>query len=488
MAQEQIGIGGTPNDSTGDSIRESFTKVNNNATDAENRLALLETLSFFNFVGGGEWDANTNTPDAATTLVNDGDAMRVSVSGSTLLDGISKWSINDFIYKGGGQIRKQDSGVHQDEIIVSDPSDLAQFLNVGKYELPAGRYIFDGDLDFGTNQIDLVTPDGFYTFKQTNINSITYTGVDCFICNTATGVALKWDDGFLICPNGTGIEVSNGNSLILTLMVFVCKKAALVTSFGFVTLNDIPIVFSEDGLELINCGTTTAKLLQLSDGLDLGGTALTVSGASSKDLLLTGMLAKPTATESFLDIQANFGGDVAISSGIYSTGGGAFFKGASRDQTDVDIRLQNVKNVKTSGESASAYIAAGSEVQTTLSAPDTATVISGVWTPHLLERFTVSAAGVVTYTGKEEVSIPITFKAQVAPDSGSNQPYEIYVRVNGTTLDLQSRDTVTPDSGNPEKAVMITELTFNTDDYFEIVILGVGHSIDVDLTSVSLVV
>lgn len=42
MSQEQIGIGSSPNDSNGDSIRVAFEKVNNNATDAEGRFTVIE--------------------------------------------------------------------------------------------------------------------------------------------------------------------------------------------------------------------------------------------------------------------------------------------------------------------------------------------------------------------------------------------------------------------------------------------------------------
>ena len=42
MSQEQINVGSSPNDGTGDPARTAFTKVNNNATDAEDRLSDLE--------------------------------------------------------------------------------------------------------------------------------------------------------------------------------------------------------------------------------------------------------------------------------------------------------------------------------------------------------------------------------------------------------------------------------------------------------------
>jgi len=42
MAQQQINVGVSPNDNTGDPLRDAFIKANSNFTDSEDRLGSLE--------------------------------------------------------------------------------------------------------------------------------------------------------------------------------------------------------------------------------------------------------------------------------------------------------------------------------------------------------------------------------------------------------------------------------------------------------------
>jgi hypothetical protein len=60
---------------------------------AEGRLA--KTLRALNYKG--DWDADTNTPTLATGTGTRGDVYKVSVAGSTTLDGVTSWGLNDFL-------------------------------------------------------------------------------------------------------------------------------------------------------------------------------------------------------------------------------------------------------------------------------------------------------------------------------------------------------------------------------------------------------
>jgi hypothetical protein len=203
-------------------------------------------------------------------------------------------------------------------IVIKTLADIAQFLNAGDYDFPADRYIIDEDLDFGTARINLITTNGFYEFVSTAFGSVTYTGTTPFITSATTGHIVHWDYGFLITPNATAIQLTDGNSIIMTLPVFAgCKKVMLITGFEFVTLNDFPMVGCETGIECVNCLTVTAKLLQWNSGQDLSGTALTVSGALSERLLMMMFDSRPEATESILDIQANWGGRASLLGGLF---------------------------------------------------------------------------------------------------------------------------------------------------------------------------
>jgi len=145
----------------------------------------------------------------------------------------------------GGELSDQTdlySKIRNGQLAIKQLSDISSFLVGSSYELPSGRYVFDGDLNIGTNNFKLI--DGaFYTFKFSNINSITYTGTGPMFDATVSGSAIKMDDGFLNAPNCSEvILMTDGNSLLMTLVIIVAKKWATITDTGFVTLNDMPIL------------------------------------------------------------------------------------------------------------------------------------------------------------------------------------------------------------------------------------------------------
>jgi len=259
------------------------------------------------------------------------------------------------------------------ELVIKSLTDIAQFLVGSSYELPAGRYVFDQDLNIGLNNFKLITVSGFYTFKFSDINMVTYTGTGSMFDATAGGQAIKADDGFFNVPNGTCIEMTNGNSLILTLVIVVAQKVANLTSTSFVTLNDLPLVGSGDGITCTNCGTITAKLLQWNSGANTSGVGLTITGGTSERLIMSTCDARPESSECYLDIQSSYGGQVSIAGGVFESAlNGLFFKGGtSLNQTSPTVFAGAVVNVPQSK----------SEIFGHLSSNSTETVISTIDTP-----------------------------------------------------------------------------------------------------------
>ena len=76
----------------------------------------------------------------------------------------------------------------------------------------------------------------------------------------------------------------------------------------------------------------------------------------------------------------------------------------------------------------------------------------------------------------------------ITPASGTNKDYSVYVRKNGTTLDLASRDIASADSGNPAKIVIITELDLVTNDFIELVIESNNSTTDVTCSAVTMII
>lgn len=134
------------------------------------------------------------------------------------------------------------------------------------------------------------------------------------------------------------------------------------------------------------------------------------------------------------------------------------------------------------------YIADGDESSTTISAIDTPTVISGTWTESEVCRFTTDSSGKVTYTGLDNVLLFVTSKFLLDPASGSNRTYWGYIRLNGTDLDLVSRDVISADAANPGKMILETEIEFSTGDYIEVVVENKTNSVDCTASGVNFII
>lgn len=56
----------------------------------------------------GNWDASTNTPTLVSSTGTIGQTYRVSVAGTTTLNGISSWAVEDYVYFDGSAWQKDD--------------------------------------------------------------------------------------------------------------------------------------------------------------------------------------------------------------------------------------------------------------------------------------------------------------------------------------------------------------------------------------------
>jgi len=349
---------------------------------------------------------------------------------------------------------------NQTEVIIKSLLDLAPYLVGTSYELPFGRYVFDQDIDLGTDNIKLI--DGaFYSITATNINTVVYTGTGAMFDASVAGTALKMDDIFLSSPNcSETFLMTDGNSLLTTLVVCISKKVATLTRMEFVTLNEAPLVGSADGLECIDCVTISAKLFQWNDGADTSGVALTVSGALSKRLIMSTCDARPAATECYLDIQSTYAGLVSIAGGVFDNSlSGLFFKGApSLDQTNPNIFVGGVINVPSSKTEIFGHFA-GNATATTIAIVNTPVKINAGtgWTDVRKERFTFLAVGTWTYTGLESMDVSLSATVTVNPSGGGSKSISTYFAKNGT-VDVTTRGNVTASAGGQITNIAIMSL------------------------------
>ncbi|MFZ4748116.1 MAG: hypothetical protein ACOYLK_14710 [Sphingomonas sp.] len=80
---------------------------------ADMKSAVLADLSY-----QGAWNASTNTPTLASATGTSGYLYKVSVAGSTTLDDVTSWSLNDFaIYDGTEWLKGQSSTTYDGAVV-----------------------------------------------------------------------------------------------------------------------------------------------------------------------------------------------------------------------------------------------------------------------------------------------------------------------------------------------------------------------------------
>jgi len=397
----------------------------------------------------------------AQTTFNDGDALsvvRAAINGNA----------ND----------AQSKLVNQ--VAINTLADISQFLVSTTYELPSGTYYFNNSIDFLTADILLTDANGCYDFRTNCIAVITYTGTTPFITSGAAGQVVTFSPWRITTTNALVFDGDGfaGNSFISNFGIFVsCKEMVRLTGWDFFTVDSFAGIDCEAGITLTDVNNVICLLGQWNLTQGNGSAFVTLLGASSGRFIGALPNSQPALNDFFFDVQSTFGGSISMIGGDHTLGAGSFFKtsGGSRDQDDVDIRVTSITGVEDSQEKVKGYIADGAEVSTTI-VQGSPVVLAGTWTNTVAKRFTMDAAGKVTYNGIEDGIFPITAKLLVTPASGTNKEYDLHIRKNGATLDPASRDVVKADSGNPAKAVVITELALSTTDYFEIVVTGANTS------------
>ena len=236
-----------------------------------------------------------------------------------------------------------------------------------------------------------------------------------------------------------------------------------------------------NGVTLGDVGTTSFQVYQWYPGTNANGAALTLLGAASNKLLMTGIDSEPASTECFIDIQATYGADMSMAVGVHTTGGGDFFAAGSRNQSDIDMITAVIKNVPNSARFFSGHFT-GNSTDTVIASTGVAVKIAGTWTTVGVERFTFDSTGEATYIGKENTKIIASVVATVEPSGGGEKLAALYIARNGTIVST-SKGVASVKTGAQISAV--AEVEISTGDTIEAFIANEDDSTNLLVSTIS---
>ncbi len=306
-----------------DSILSAIGKLNAN-------IALVSGAIVFK----GLWNASTNTPTLTSGVGTTGWMYKVSVAGTTTLDGISSWNVGDQLFF---------DGTHWDKIDGVSTEVLSVFGRTGAVVATAG--------DYNTSQVTEST-NLYYTNARVDAEVATYTGNVTLTGTVFTIGASQVTNSMLVNSSLTlnGTSVSLGGTYTITAAAGTLTGTTLnstvvnssLTSVGTIVTgvwNGTAITNSYLANSTISGVSLGGNLFTLTLGTGLTGTSYNgsagVTAAIDTTVVVT-LTGSQTLTNKTLTAPTiNGGTHTAITSlGIRSTGSGAF-----------DMTIANIENL-----------------------------------------------------------------------------------------------------------------------------------------------
>lgn len=193
---------------------------------------MLKTVSSFaNIIGAlnykGTWNASTNTPTLVSSVGFKGDYYVVSFAGTTNLNGVTDWQINDWAVFNGSVWEKIDntdlvvSVNGQTGVVVLNAANVgaaANTVNILTAGLATGGGALTGNVTITVANIPAANVTGLGTMATQNANAVAITGGSGVFANVtvtsnlyanlaSSNVAAMLDPSMMLAPEGY-IEVN----------------------------------------------------------------------------------------------------------------------------------------------------------------------------------------------------------------------------------------------------------------------------------------
>ena len=255
---------------------------------------MLKTVSnYINVIGAlvykGTWDASTNTPTLVSSVGNQGDYYVVSVAGTTNLNGITDWQVNDIAVFNGAVWQKIDntdavlSVNGQTGAVVLTASDVGATANT-TYVLTSGLLSGGGQLNANVTVSLTTVPVANVTGAVPDTRTVSAGGLLSGGGALSSNVTISLTD----VPSGnvTGLgtmAVQNANAVAIT--------GGTVDNVTLANANITSVAQAFPNNFLANSTTTLGNTT-----LTLGGTVTTVGNLTLTGASVTGTIAMTNTT------------------------------------------------------------------------------------------------------------------------------------------------------------------------------------------------
>lgn len=325
--------------------------------------------------------------------------------------------------------------------------------------------------------------------------TLIYTGTGTFFTVTGGTTFSLRDVGYISCANGKFIDMQTQTSaFVWNGSTCVCSSIGTMSA-DVIFWNGIQIQDFTEGLTF--------------EGTDISSVTLSsfnIKPAGSGTFNIFDMGTATSEIWSYRDAVIDFGASTqtflaGLSNGGNITSGGSAlvasvrFIGASGSPSDNNVGPADTYKWRWDGTvsgpqtivDAHLYITSANEATTTISGTGIGNevLVAGTWSTESATLISTTTGGRITYLPEESRSLPLVCSCRIEPVSGSNKSFELYYKVNGTTLITGSRCRVRASSGTPQNCTVVGQYAFNQNDYVELYIVAQTDTTDVIVRSPS---
>jgi hypothetical protein len=397
------------------------------------KVATLGALSY-----QGTWNASTNVPTLASGVGTQGYYYVVSVAGSTNLDGITDWKVNDYAIYNGTAWQKIDN---TDAVTSVNGQTGVVVLTAGDVGAqPAGTYVTSVGATSPVTSSGGTTPTIAMAAATTSVSGY-LTSTDW---NTFNGKAPATSGTSILYGNGTGgfSNVTVGSGLSFT-------GGTLSSSGGSGTVTSVGGTGTVSGISLSGTVTSSGNLT-LGGALDLSAPP-TIGNTTANTIAGTTVSASTKFAGTYYDASSSAGGNLRTSGGTACFQWGA--GGGNNCTVDGSINMNGSNAHIDMSPTGTGHVSINPT-----GVGDINNVIIGATTPLAGSFTNLSVTGTTSFDGLQGTA------GQVLTSAGTGNTPTWTTPTTGTVTSVTGTAPVVS-SGGATPAISISQATTSTDGY-----------------------